>query len=92
MSQISKATQSSESDTDIIQDIPINSVVVASIRSENETPAKPKRGLNEIYRKYKKYDTYKEATVEINGFGTVNRRPANDQHEYACVQYVSELT
>jgi hypothetical protein len=35
MSQISKATQSSESDTDFIQDIKINSVFVASICGEN---------------------------------------------------------
>ncbi len=49
--------------------------------------------MNEIYTKYKEYDTYKESiedikTVEINGFGMVYRRPANDQHdqhEYACV-------
>jgi len=39
--------------------------------------------LNKIYTKYKEYDTYKEAigdikTVEINGFGMVYRRPAND--------------
>jgi hypothetical protein len=52
MSEISKETQSSESDTDFIQDITINSVVVASICNQNETPAKAKRGLNEIYTKY----------------------------------------
>jgi len=46
MLQISKVTQSS--DTDFIQDIKINSVFVVSICSENETPAKAKRGLNEI--------------------------------------------
>jgi len=46
MSQISKATQSSESDTDFIQDNTINSV--HSIGSENDTPAKAKRGLNKI--------------------------------------------
>ena len=43
MSQISEATQSSESGTDFIQDnkeITINSVCGASIGSENETPAK----------------------------------------------------
>jgi len=28
-------------------------------------------------------------TVEINGFGMVYRRPANDQHEYVCV-YLSQ--
>ena len=61
MSQISKATQSSESDTDFIQDITINSVFVASICCENKPPAKAKRGLNEIYTKYKEYDTYKES-------------------------------
>jgi len=80
MSQISKATQSSESDTDFIQDFKINSVFVASICSENETPAKAKRGLNEIYTKYKKYDIYKESieyikTVEISGFGMVFSTP-----------------
>jgi hypothetical protein len=50
--------------------------------------------LNKIYIKYKEYDTYKEAieeikTLEINGFGLVYRRPANDQHdqhEYVCVE------
>ncbi len=51
MLKISKATQSSESNTDFIQDIKINSAFVASICSENETPAKAKRGLNEIYTK-----------------------------------------
>ena len=55
-------------------DIKINSVFVASICSKNETPAKAKRGLNEIYTKYKEYDIYKESieyikTVEINEFG-----------------------
>jgi hypothetical protein len=74
MSQISKATQSSESETDFIQDIKINSVFAASICSENETPAK--RCLNEIYTIYKEYDIYKESiedikTVEIYGFGMV---------------------
>jgi len=59
--RISKVTQSSESDTDFIQDITIISVFVASICSWNETPAKAKRGLNKIYSKYKEYDTYKEA-------------------------------
>ncbi len=78
-----KVTQSSESDTDFIQDITINSVLVASICGENETPTKAKRDLNKIYTKYKEYDTYKELieyikTVEINGFGMVNRRSAND--------------
>jgi hypothetical protein len=51
--------------------------------------------LNKIYKKYKEYDTYKEAkedikTVEINVFGMVYRRPANDQHdqnEYVCPIY-----
>ena len=51
--------------------------------------------MNEIYTKYKEYDTYKESiedikTVEINGFGMVYLRPANDQHdqhEYSCVIY-----
>ena len=38
----------SESDTDFIQDITIRRVFVASICSENETPAKAKRGLNQI--------------------------------------------
>jgi len=76
MSKISKATQSSDSDTDLIQDIKINSVFVTSICNENDTPAKAKRGLNEIYTKYKKYDIYKESiedikTVEINGFGMI---------------------
>ncbi len=69
--------------------------LTASICSENETPAKTKKGLNKIYKKYKEYDTYKEAiedikTVEINGFGMVYRRPANDQHdqhEYVCPIY-----
>jgi hypothetical protein len=46
MWKISKATQSLESDTGFIQDIKIISVFVASIFSENETPAKAKRGLN----------------------------------------------
>ena len=94
MSQISKSSQSSESDTDFIQEITINSVYGDSIGSENDTPAKAKRGLNKIYTKFKEYDTYKEAiedikTVEINGFGLVYRRPANDQHdqhEYVCVK------
>ena len=40
MSQISKATQSSESDTDFIQDITINSVYRDSLGSENDSPAK----------------------------------------------------
>jgi len=35
--------------------------LTASICSENETPAKTKKGLNKIYKKYKEYDTYKEA-------------------------------
>jgi hypothetical protein len=48
MSQISKATQSSESDTDFIQDNTINSVYGDSLGSENDTPAKAKRGLNKI--------------------------------------------
>jgi len=48
MSQISKATQSSKSDTDYIQDIKINSVFVASICSKNETSAKAKRGMKFI--------------------------------------------
>jgi hypothetical protein len=78
MLQISKATQSS--DTDFIQDIKINSVFVVSICSENETSAKAKRGLNEIYTKYKEYHIYKESiedikTVEINGFGMVFSTP-----------------
>jgi len=39
--------------------------------------------LNKIHTKYKEYDTNKEVTediktVEINGFGMVYRRPAND--------------
>ncbi len=55
MSQISKATQSSESDTDFIQDNTINSVYGDSLGSENDTPAKAKRGLNKIYLKYKEY-------------------------------------
>ena len=37
MSQISKATQSSESDTDFIQDNTINSVYGDSLGSENDT-------------------------------------------------------
>jgi len=94
MSQISKATQSSESDTDFIQDNTINSVYGDSLGSENDTPAKAKRGLNKVYIKYKEYDSYKEAiedikTLEINGFSLVYRRPANDQHdqhEYVCVK------
>jgi hypothetical protein len=49
MSQISKSSQSSESDTDFIQEITINSVYGDSIGSENDTPAKAKRGLNKIY-------------------------------------------
>ncbi len=53
MSQISKATQSSESDTDFIQEITISSVFGDSIGSENDTPAKAKKGLNKIYIKYK---------------------------------------
>jgi hypothetical protein len=65
MSQISKSTQSSESDTDFIQEITINSVYGDSIGSENDTPAKAKRGLNKIYTKYKEYDTYKEAIEDI---------------------------
>jgi len=74
MSQTSKATQSSKSDTDFIQDNTINSVYGDSLGSENDTPAKAKRGLNKSYIKYKEYDTYKEAredikTLEINGFG-----------------------
>ncbi len=48
MSQISKATQSSESDTDFIQDNTINTVYGDSLGSENDTPAKAKRGLNKI--------------------------------------------
>ena len=44
-----KVTQSSESDTDFIQDITINSVFEASICGENETPTKAKRDLNKIY-------------------------------------------
>jgi hypothetical protein len=48
MSQISKATQSSESDTDFIQDNTINSVYGDSLGSENDTPAKAKRELNKI--------------------------------------------
>ena len=44
MSQISKATQSS----DFIQDNTINSVYGDSLGSENDTPAKAKRGLNKI--------------------------------------------
>ncbi len=48
MSQISKATQSSESGTDFIQDNTINSVYGDSLGSENDTPAKAKRGLNKI--------------------------------------------
>jgi hypothetical protein len=46
-----KVTQSSESDTDFIQGITINSVLVASICGENETPTKAKRDLNKIYTK-----------------------------------------
>jgi hypothetical protein len=39
--------------------------------------------LNKNYTKYKEYDTSKEViedikTVEINGFGMIYRRPAND--------------
>ena len=26
--------------------------------------------------------------MEINGFGMVYRRPANDQHEYVCVKSI----
>ncbi len=44
----------------LIQDIKINSIFVGSICSENYTPAEAKRGLNEIYTKYKKYDIYME--------------------------------
>ena len=44
-----KATQSSESDTDFIQDITINSVFEASICGENETPTKAKIDLNKNY-------------------------------------------
>ena len=47
MSQISKATQSSETDTDFIQDITINSVFVTSFCGENEMPTKA--DLNKIY-------------------------------------------
>ena len=65
MSQISKSSQSSESDTDFIQEITINSVYGDSIGSENDTPAKAKRGLNKIYTKFKEYDTYKEAIEDI---------------------------
>jgi hypothetical protein len=50
MSQISKATQSSESDTDFIQDNTINSVYGDSLGSENGTPAKAKRGFKEVVR------------------------------------------
>ncbi len=62
------------------KDTKISSVFVASICSENETPAKAKRGLNEIYTKYKEYEIYKESiefikTVEINGFGMVFSTP-----------------
>ncbi len=76
MSQILKVTQSSESD--FIQDNAINSVYGDSLGSENDTPAKAKRGQNKIYIKYKEYDTYKEAIqdfkkLEINGFGLVYR-------------------
>jgi len=39
MSEISKTTQSSESDTGFIQNITIDSVFLASICSQNETPA-----------------------------------------------------
>ena len=88
MSQISKATQSSESDTDFIQDNTINSVYGDSLGSENDTPAKAKRGLNKIYIKYKE-SIEDIKTLEINGFGLVYRRPANDQHdqhEYVCVK------
>ena len=49
----------------LIQDIKINSVFVASIFSENYTPAKAKRGLNEIYTKYKEYDTFKKSREDI---------------------------
>jgi hypothetical protein len=73
MSQISKATQSSESDTDFIQDNTINSVYGDSLGSENDTPAKAKRGLNKI----------------LSVGRSVYRRPANDQHdqhEYVCVK------
>jgi len=42
MSQILKVTQSSESD--FIQDNTINSVYGDSLGSENDTPAKAKRG------------------------------------------------
>ncbi len=80
-----KNKKSSESKTDFIQDlIKINSVFVASICGENETPTKAKRDLNKIYTKFKEYDTYKEViedikTVEINGlFSMVYRRSAND--------------
>jgi len=64
----------------LIQNININSIFVAPICSENYTPAKAKRGLNEIYTKYKKYDIYKESiedikTVEINGFGMIFSTP-----------------
>ncbi len=74
----------------------INSVYGDSLGSENDTPAKAKRGLNKIYIKYKEYDTYKEAieeikTLEINGFGLVYRRPANDQHEYVCMKEITHL-
>jgi hypothetical protein len=86
MSQILKA-QSSESDTDFIQNISINSCIC----SENETLAKAKRGLNKIYTKHKEYDIYKEELEDIKiadcGFGVVYRRPANDKHEYVYVIY-----
>jgi hypothetical protein len=70
----------------LFKDNTINSVYGDSLGSENDTPAKAKRGLNKSYIKYKEYDTYKEAIedikkLEINGFGLVYRRPTNDQHE-----------
>ncbi len=60
-------------------------VFVASVFSENETPAKAKRGFN------KEYDTYNEAIEDIKTgeiIGMVYRRTANDQHEYVFVKSI----
>jgi hypothetical protein len=73
------------------------SVFVASICSENETPAKAKRGLNKIYIKLRENDTHKETiedifkTVEINGIGMVYRRMCNPSQpiQIKCLSLLS---